>query len=749
MTAGVLLALWLGPAGMMCLTTTIICMAMDHTPLNDYTIKSFSTQTSTPSDLDTAIPLGREDDVEASHVLNEELGLIMGPREGSQGEGSWTEDEWEAFLAMLRKEKDFMSATATDLPGYTGAVGPFEIPFLDETKSSFQKPRRYSPAERQLIDEHFNKLLAAGIITKAPHYCENTCNVVVAMKKALDGTWTDKRVALDLRGVNELSKRDRTPPRLPEDLFHDMGKDQYITKLDLRQGFHQIPLTEDAMNKTCFWWAREGAAPEQYVYTRMPFGSTNSTAKFGRVLEHELQGLKCVKVYCDDISITSPTAAQHITDVQEVLQRLNAAGLRGHPGKSVFAAVGVEFLGFLLRPGRMEPHSAKVAAIKSLPTPKDVRGVRAVLGFMNFYRVMAARVGKPDYSTLAYPLNALLRKDDNGDVINVAKVWGKEHDDALSALKLRLTEPGAVIHAYDPTRPLYLMTDWSGMGVSAILGQRTEEGHEVIIAATSRTLTSSERRYSSFYGEALAVVYGVRSFRHYLHGVHFTIITDHQPLTWLKNSTTLTGMHLRWQVSLQEFDYDVEHRSGAAHQNADALSRYPRETDLDPTGASMDPVVRTLPFSGATTFACLCARLPITLDSGTARRQPRPGHTANGAKSSSPTRRPLHRCGPGNRKPRRSLVLSHRPRESRRGPLTTAVGSRGPMGTRSIPARVACSRRRAPPPERHQARRPLLQHQHEHHPQRRHARRLCERPATRGTVRRHLRRTRSTVEDRC
>ncbi|KAK3286681.1 hypothetical protein CYMTET_5777 [Cymbomonas tetramitiformis] len=68
------------------------------------------------------------------------------------------------------------------------------------------------------------------------------------------------------------------------------------------------------------------------------------------------------------------------------------------------------------------------------------------------------------------------------------------------------------------------------------------------------------------------------------------------------------------------------------------------------------------------------------------------------------------------------------------------------MGTRSIPARVARSRRRAPPPERHQARRPLLQHQHEHHPQRRHARRLCERPATRGTVRRHLRRTRSILK---
>ncbi|KAK3283611.1 hypothetical protein CYMTET_8699 [Cymbomonas tetramitiformis] len=370
--------------------------------------------------------------------------------------------------------------------------------------------RSHIPDEESLPKPVQRSRVADGIIEKAPKYCENTCNVVVAMKKALDGSWTDKRVALDLRGVNELSLRDRTPPRLPEDLFHDIGRDQYMTKLDLRSGFHQIVLTDDASLKTCFWWARDGAAPEQYVYKRMPFGSANSTAMFGRVIEHELRGLSCAKVYCDDILVTSPTARQHLADLEAVMQRLSKVGLRGHPGKSVFAAGGCEFLGFLLRPGKLSPHQAKVAALLEVPTPTDVRGVRAILGFMNFYRIMAARIGKEDYSSMAWPLNCLLRKGNE----NVKDLWGKEHDDALAQLKKRLTEPGVVIHAYDPSRPLYLMTDWSGVGISAILGQKDDEDRDVIIAAASRSLSRSEMRYSSFYGEALAAVYGVRSFRH-------------------------------------------------------------------------------------------------------------------------------------------------------------------------------------------------------------------------------------------
>ncbi|KAK3241256.1 hypothetical protein CYMTET_48958 [Cymbomonas tetramitiformis] len=456
-----------------------------------------------------------EDDVEALHCLDAELNVIMGPQAGFEGEGAWSDEKWNALHSMLRRTNGFMAITATDLPGYTGEIGKFDIPFKDESTSHHHKPRRLSPVERGLIGDHFNKLLEADIIGKAPKYCDNTCNVVVAMKNALDGSWTDTRVTLDLRGINELSLKDRKPPRSPEDLSHDIGKDQYITKLDLRSGLRQIVLTDDASLKTCFWWAREGAAPEQYVYKRMPFGSTNST--LGRVRQGD-------------------RARTEGTQLRE------------------------------------------------------------------------ARIGKEDYSTMAWPLNCLLRKGNE----NIKAVWGKEHDDALAQLKKRLIEPGIVVHAYDPQKSLYLMTDWSGVGISAILGQKDDEGQGVIIAATSRTLSRSEVQYSSFYGEALTVVYGVRTFRHYLHGVRFTLITDHKPLTWLQRSQTLTGMHLRWQVSLQEFEYEfvIVHRVGSSHTNADVLSRYPRDSCLDPTGASLDSMVNQRSLLTASTFACLCARHP-------------------------------------------------------------------------------------------------------------------------------------------
>jgi hypothetical protein len=39
---------------------------------------------------------------------------------------------------------------------------------------------------------------------------------------------------------------------------------------------------------------------------------------------------------------------------------------------------------------------------------------------------------------------------------------------------------------------------------------------------------------------------------------------------------------------LQEYEFEVVHRAGEKHQNADSLSRQPLPSDLDPTGARLD-----------------------------------------------------------------------------------------------------------------------------------------------------------------
>lgn len=71
----------------------------------------------------------------------------------------------------------------------------------------------------------------------------------------------------------------------------------------------------------------------------------------------------------------------------------------------------------------------------------------------------------------------------------------------------------------------------------------------------------------------------------YLYGRKFVLYTDHRPLEWRITSPNLTGMHARWALMLQEFDFEVKYRKGLVNMNADGLSRSPLPETDDITGA--------------------------------------------------------------------------------------------------------------------------------------------------------------------
>ena len=104
-------------------------------------------------------------------------------------------------------------------------------------------------------------------------------------------------------------------------------------------------------------------------------------------------------------------------------------------------------------------------------------------------------------------------------------------------------------------------------------------GQEHPIAFTSRTLSVSEKNYSQIEKDALSLIVGIRKFHKYIYGRHFTLVTDHHPLTALFGSKSgvpalAAGRLQRWAF-LSSYDYEIEFRNTKAHANVDSLSQLP------------------------------------------------------------------------------------------------------------------------------------------------------------------------------
>ena len=102
----------------------------------------------------------------------------------------------------------------------------------------------------------------------------------------------------------------------------------------------------------------------------------------------------------------------------------------------------------------------------------------------------------------------------------------------------------------------------------------------------SKSLTPSELNYISYEQEALAMVWSIDLFNHYLRGRPFIVKSDCQALEWLKDKRPRGARINKWLLRLQEYDYKVVHRPGIKSANCDGLTRQPfpenNSYDVDP-----------------------------------------------------------------------------------------------------------------------------------------------------------------------
>ena len=166
--------------------------------------------------------------------------------------------------------------------------------------------------------------------------------------------------------------------------------------------FYSLPLAPEDRPKTAFV-TRRG----QFQFRRSPMGISNSPAAFSRLMALALRGLTYLiaLTFVDDVIIVGRNFAEHLKNVETVLQRFKRAQLLLKPKKCSFFQKEVRFLGHVVSAEGIAVDPRKTAVIRQWPFPKNISELRGFLGLCGFYRAYCK-----GFAEIAAPLTEMLKR---------------------------------------------------------------------------------------------------------------------------------------------------------------------------------------------------------------------------------------------------------------------------------------------------------------------------------------------------
>ncbi|GJR07641.1 reverse transcriptase domain-containing protein [Tanacetum coccineum] len=449
-------------------------------------------------------------------------------------------------ISVVREFEDVFPEDLSGLPPQRQVE--FRIDLVPGVTPVAKSPYRLAPSEMQELSGQLQELQDKGFIR--PSHSPWGAPVLFVKKK--DGSL---RMCIDYRELNKLTIKNRYPlPRI-DDLFDQLQGSRYFSKIDLRSGYHQLRVHEDDIPKTAFR-TRYG----HFEFTVMPFGLTNAPAVFmdlmNRVCKPYLD--KFVIVFIDDILIYSKTKEDHEVHLGLVLELLRKEKLYAKFSKCEFWLQEVHFLGHVVNQNGIHVDPSKIEAVKNWKTPTTPSEIRSFLGLAGYYRRFIA-----NFSKIAKPLTSLTQK-------NQKYVWGVEQEEAFQTLKNNLCD-APILTLPDGVEDFVVYCDASNQGLGCVLMQRGK-----VIAYASRQLKTHEKNYTTHDLELGAVVFALKTWRHYLYGTKSVIYTDHKSLQHIFDQKELNMRQRRWIELFSDYECEIRYHPGKANVVADALSRKER-----------------------------------------------------------------------------------------------------------------------------------------------------------------------------
>ena len=261
------------------------------------------------------------------------------------------------FKLLCKEFEDIFSKDSTDI-GKTPLI-TMDIDTGDSPPVC-QKPYNLPLKHREWVQKELETLGKAGVIVRSISPWASP--IVVVPKKTEPGEPPRRRLCVDYRVINSLlpevqkahskAKGVLTLVPLPQidHIYARLRGSRVFSTFDLRSGYHHLELSPEARAKSAF------VTPmDKFEFTRCPFGLSQASAYFQRLINKVIKGLPFAFGYLDDVLIHSPDIETHLQHLRILFQRLREADLKLKDSKCNYFKTHVQYLGHLVSGKGIKP----------------------------------------------------------------------------------------------------------------------------------------------------------------------------------------------------------------------------------------------------------------------------------------------------------------------------------------------------------------------------------------------------------
>ena len=262
---------------------------------------------------------------------------------------------------------------------------------------------------------------------------------------------------MDLRVPNQFMERNRiTQGPIVEDFMYKFHDCTVFSKLDMRQGYHQLLLDPESRKIATFSTPWGNMRPKRLI-----FGAKASQDLFDEAIYRIFGDIPRCLNQRDDILLGGRNMEEHNKTLEAVLLRAMDFGITFNPDKCQFGVEKIEFYGHKFTKDGLKPNPDKIRAVKESSPQKSKEAVRSFLGITGYLSKFI-----PRYASLTAPLRKLTHKDTKFK-------WGAEENEAFENLKASITSESTMAY-FNPARPIVVRVEASfHEGLSAGLFQET------------------------------------------------------------------------------------------------------------------------------------------------------------------------------------------------------------------------------------------------------------------------------------